>query len=270
MRRPAGAVVLRTAAAMLAMVLAACAGPDPGEGAPAAGEVRVAAASDLQFAMAALIDEFRLAQPQIAVTPTFGSSGNFYAQIRNGAPFDLYLSADLSYPQQLADQGLAAGESLFTYAVGRVVVWVRPDSPLDVERRGMDALLDPQVRRIAIANPEHAPYGIAAEEAMRSYGIYDDTQGKLVLGENVSQAAQFVDSGAADAGIIALSLAAAPSAQGSWFEIPADRHGEIRQGGAVLASARDAGAALQFQRFLTSPAGRRILADFGFVPPGAG
>lgn len=248
--------------------MAACGGPsrDNGPDASATG-VRIAAASDLQFAMPVLIERFQQDHPAIPVNPTFGSSGNFFAQLRQQAPFDMYLSADMTYPQRLGEQGLLADGSLFEYAVGRLAITVRSGSPLDVEDLGIGALTDPSVRKIAIANPEHAPYGVAAEESMRSYGIYDQVAGKLVLGENVSQAAQFIDAGAADVGIIALSLALAPAYTGTYFEIPADRHNEILQGGAIMAAARDPESARLFREFLLSKAGKEVLADFGFVVP---
>lgn len=259
---------------IILFTMAACGGQSrdngPNASAPAQQQspgIRIAAASDLQFAMPVLIERFQQDHPAIPVNPTFGSSGNFFAQLRQQAPFDMYFSADMTYPQRLGEEGLLADDSLFEYAVGRVAVTVRSGSALDVETLGIEALTDSSVRKIAIANPEHAPYGVAAEESMRSYGIYDQVAGKLVLGENVSQAAQFIDAGAADVGIIALSLALAPAYTGSYFEIPADRHNEILQGGAIMAAARDPEAAQLFREFLLSEAGKAILADFGFVVP---
>ena len=145
------------------------------------------------------------------VALTFGSSGNLTTQIRNGAPFDVFFSADEEYPKQLIAEGLADPNDLYRYAVGRLVLWVPNDSPLDLEKLGMRALLDTTIKKIAIANPQHAPYGRAAEAALRHDGIYDQIAAELVLGENVSQAAQFVESGNAQAGLIALSHALAPA-----------------------------------------------------------
>src|SRR5262249_16120402 len=148
---------------------------------------------------------FHAANPKLKVTPTYGSSGNFYSQLTHEAPFDVYLSADIEYPRKLIAANLADGE--FLYGVGRIVVWVPKASPLDVEKLGIEALADPSVRKISSANPAHAPYGRAAEAAMKKLGVYEAVQERLVLGENIAQTAQFVESGAADVGVIALSLA---------------------------------------------------------------
>ena len=151
----------------------------------------------------------------------YGSSGNFFAQIGNRAPFDVFLSADVEYPRRLVSAGIGPANSVFTYAVGRLVVWVPAGSPLDPAT----ALRDPRVKHVAIANPQHAPYGRAAQAALRSLGLYQSVEPKLVLGENIAQTLQFVESGAADAGIVALSLALAPPvrARGRYWEIPAGR-----------------------------------------------
>src|SRR5439155_21360664 len=128
--------------------------------------------------------------------------------------FDLFFSADMEYPRRLIEQGLALPESAFLYGIGHLVVWVPRDSSLDVERLGLQALLDPSVRKIALANPKHAPYGRAAEAALKPAGLYDKVQARLVYGENVAQTAQFVETGSADVGLIALSLALAPALRG--------------------------------------------------------
>ena len=145
---------------------------------------------------------------------TFGSSGNFFSQIQNGAPFDVFFSADVSYPEQLESAGLAEPGSRFVYGVGRIVMWVRKDSKLDATR-GLRPLTDPRVRKVSIANPDHAPYGRAAVAALRHEGLEAAVAPKLVLGENISQAAQSAQSGNAAAGIIALSLALAPALKNS-------------------------------------------------------
>lgn len=237
----------------------------------AARAVEVAAASDLQFALGEVDAAFMRANPAIRVTTTFGSSGTFFAQISNGAPFDVYLSADAAYPRRLAEEGRADPESLFVYAVGRVVVWVPNASPLDVEQLGVEALADPRARKVAVANPAHAPYGRAAEAAMRSLGVYDAVRPKLVLGESVSQAAQFVESGAADAGVVALSLALAPRMRdrGRYWLVPEAAHPRLEQGGVVTARARDPEAARAYAAFLRGPEGAAILARFGFSVPAA-
>lgn len=256
------------------VVLTGCAGPagtDQSEPAPAeaapTSTVRVAVASNMQHAMEDLEAAFEQAHPEVDLLLTFGSSGNFYQQIRNGAPFDLFLSADLTLPQQLVDAGLA--EQVVPYAVGRMVVWVPDDSPVNLDQ-GMDALLDPAITKVSIANPEHAPYGQAAVAAMESAGVYDAVRDKLVLGENISQAAEFVMTGNAQIGLIALSLASVPPMAGAGrsFEVPQDMFPPIDQGSVVLTSAADPEAATTAQEFLVGPEGQIILDRFGFYPPG--
>ena len=170
----------------------------------------MAAAADLKFALDELVTEFQAKHPSTTVKVTYGSSGNFYAQLQNQAPFDLYFSADIAYPRKLAEAGLALDGDLFLYAVGRIVVWTPSQSPVKVEQLGIQSLFAPSVKKIAIANPQHAPYGVAAVAALKSLKVYEQAEPKLVYGENIAQTAQFVQSGAADIGIIALSLAIAP------------------------------------------------------------
>src|SRR5262249_40754304 len=173
--------------------------------------VRVAAAADLKFALDEAAAEFRSKNPGIAVTVTYGSSGTLYAQLTQEAPFDLFLSADIDYPRKLIEQRKAVKESEFLYAVGHLVVWVPNGSKLDVDALGIRAVADPAVRKVAVANPRTAPYGRAAESALKTLGVYDRVKDRLVFGENIAQTAQFVEFGAADVGLIALSLALAPS-----------------------------------------------------------
>jgi len=236
---------------------------------PTPQRLRIAAAADLQFALDDLSRQFRGAHPDVEVEIVYGSSGTFYSQIRDRAPFDLFLSADIDYPRKLAQEGLAAPDSLFTYAVGRIVVWVPASSPLDVAGLQMRALEDGSVRHVAIANPRHAPYGRAAEAAMRSLGVYDGAAGKLVLGENIAQTLQFVQSGAAELGIVALSLATAPSVrqQGRYWEVPLEAYPKIEQGGVILSRAKDEKTAREFRSWLLSGAGRSILKQYGFYLP---
>ncbi len=235
----------------------------------AAAEISVAAAADLKFALETALPEFRKSRPDVEVKVTFGSSGNFFAQISNGAPFDLFLSADVEYPAKLVKAGLADPDSEFVYGVGRLVVWVRRESMIDIEGLGASALADPVVKKIAIANPRHAPYGRAAEAALRSLGLFESVKERLVFGENVAQAAQFVESGAADAGLVAISLALAPgmAAKGRWVEIPISSYPAMRQAGVVLKGSKEVSAASAFRGFLIGPEGRAVLARFGFVPP---
>ncbi len=248
-------------------LLAGCAG---GGKQVAPREVRVAAAADLKFAFDEATAAFQARNPGIAVKPTYGSSGNFFTQLSNGAPFDLFLSADIDYPRKLVEQGMAVKESEFVYAVGHLVVWVPNGSPLDVDKLGLRAVADPGARKVAIANPRHAPYGRAAEAALKHAGVYDRVKGRLVLGENIAQTAQFVESGAADVGLIALSLALAPPMRekGRYWEVPADAFPPLEQGGVVLAGARDAAAARALREFLTGAEGRAVLRKYGFRLPG--
>ena len=230
----------------------------------------VAAAADLKFAMDDLIAAFADERGNVAVSVSYGSSGQFFAQLSSGAPFDIFLSADADYPRRLAVNGLTLPGSDFLYAIGRIVVWAPRAATFDVRALGMETLRHPAVRRVAIANPEHAPYGRAAEAAMRSLGIYDDVRQKLVFGENVAQAAQFVQSRAADVGVIALSLALAPPLvnEGQYWEIPLDAYPRIEQGGVIMKHTRQAAAARAFRDFVLGVRGRSILVQHGFSLPG--
>jgi molybdate transport system substrate-binding protein len=233
-------------------------------------QVRVAAAADLRYAMEELITQFHGEHPQIAVNASYGSSGNFYSQLSNQAPFDIFFSADVEYPRKLAAQGLTLPGSEFSYAVGRIVVWAPAASPIDVQHLGIAALRHASVAHIAIANPQHAPYGKAAEAAMRSLGVYAACQPKLVFGENVSQTLQFVDSGAAEIGIVALSLAVSPAvaSQGKYWEVPPNAYPKMEQGGAIMKWAKDAAAAQALRDFILGKHGRALLKRYGFFPPG--
>src|SRR5208282_104275 len=176
-------------------------------------EINVAAAADLNAALQEVAASYEK-RPGVAVKLSFGASGALTQQIQNGAPFDIFFSADMDYPRQLIAGGQADSATLYLYAVGRLVLWVPKDSRLDVERKGLDVLLYPGVKKISIANPQHAPYGRAAVAALKHYGLYEKVSDRLVLGENISQAAQFVESGNAQVGFVALAHAAAPTMQG--------------------------------------------------------
>lgn len=232
--------------------------------------LRIAAASDLQAVFPALTARFE-ADTRRKVEVSFGSSGNFFAQLQNGAPFDLFFSADIDYPKRLESSGLTVPGTLVAYANGRIVLWTRNDTHLDLAS-GLSILADPRVRRIAIANPEHAPYGRAAVAALRHEQLYDRVRSKFVLGENISQAAQFAQSGNADAGLIALSLALAPAMRtsGRYVEIPASYHPPIEQAAAVLRSSRQPEVARQFLAFLQMTESQRALQAAGFILPGRG
>jgi molybdate transport system substrate-binding protein len=233
------------------------------------GRVRVAAASDLNTALGQLITRFGAAH-DVDVSVSYGSSGTFYAQLLNQAPFDMFLSADVAYPNQLAARGLTVPQSEFTYAIGRLVLWAPVSSPLDVEHEGLQALTRGSIAHIAIANPDHAPYGRAAVAAMQAAGVYDAARTKLVLGESVAQAMQFVQSGAADAGLVALSLVLAPNmkGRGRLFEVPVSTYPRLEQGGTILKWAADVDAARALRGFLLSADGQAILKEYGFSLPG--
>jgi molybdate transport system substrate-binding protein len=238
-----------------------------GEARPQVKEVRVAAAADLKFAMAELAGQFEK-QTGTKVNVTYGSSGNFFSQLQNGAPFDVFFSADIEYAKNLEVAGLAEPGTLDAYAVGRIVIWTSADAKVDVAKQSWKALLDPHVQKIAIANPEHAPYGRAAVAALQKAGIYEQVKAKLVYGENISQAAQFVQSGNAQAGIIALSLAISPGMkEGESWEIPPEMHPAIEQGAIVMKNAKNKDTARAFLGFVKSEAGRALLAEYGFAPP---
>lgn len=228
-----------------------------------AEEVSIAAASDLNFAIKEIIQQFERDTGN-KVRLTLGSSGNFYAQIVNGAPFDLFLSANMDYPRLLEKGGQAVSGSTFIYGVGRIALWVPARSGLDIAKLGMQALLDPSIKKVSIANPEHAPYGRAAVAAMEHAKVYGRVRSKFVLGENISQAAQFVQSGAADIGIIALSIALSEPMKksGTHWVIPQDTHPKMEQGAVLLK--RAGAAARTFHEFLKSPVAREIFRKYGF------
>ena len=233
----------------------------------ARAEVHVAAASDLVYCMQDLNAEFRKERSDIDVVVSVGSSGTFYAQIRNGAPFDLFLAADMEFPRRLIDEGVAEKNSLTPYAIGRIVLWsTRADLDL---RRGLAVLTDKTISRIAIANPEHAPYGRAAKAAMEKAGVWNTVQPKVVFGENISQARQFVQTGNADIGIIALSLVMAPVVQGigQYALIPEDAHPRLEQGAVLTVRGAKNSEAQAYMTFLRSLQARAIFEKYGFVLP---
>lgn len=234
-----------------------------------AQEITVAAASDLQFAFHDVGERFERETGK-HVKLIFGSSGNFFAQLQNGAPFDVFFSADIDYPKRLEAAGLTVPGTLYPYAIGRIVLWVPTQSKLDLNR-GLQVLVDPSIHKVAIANPEHAPYGRAAVAALRHENIYDQVSAKFVLGENISQTATFVVSGNADIGIVALSLAVAPSMKdkGRYAEIPAADHPAIEQAAVILKSSTHQDIARQFIQYLKTSAIQELLRGYGFTVPGA-
>ncbi|HVU59062.1 MAG TPA: molybdate ABC transporter substrate-binding protein [Puia sp.] len=225
-------------------------------------EVLIAAASDLKYAMDSLVTAFSSEANDISIKLVYGSSGNFYEQISNDAPFDIFFSADLGYPQKLEQQHKTLAP-IKPYGTGQLVLWSRK---LDPSKEGMNTLLAPSVTHIAIANPAHAPYGQRAEESLKHYQLYDKVREKLVIGENISQTAQFASTGAADVGIIALSLALSPQLQkeGKYWLIPAETHQPLKQGFVLLAHAKENEGAKKFAAFIESARARAILKHFGF------
>ncbi len=229
--------------------------------------VQIAAASDLKFALDDLISSYQKRYPKAEpVNVSYGSSGNFFAQIQAGAPFTLFLSADASYPAQLEAANLTLKGTRRDYAIGRLVVWVPKDSPLEVETLGPQVLTDPRVKKIALANPEHAPYGKAAISLLEHYKLADTLKSKFVLGENIAQAAQYAQT-AADAGILALSIVKAPSfaaSGGRYWLAPLSEHIPLRQQMVVLKNGENT---RRFWSFILSPSARETFKKFGFVLP---
>jgi molybdate transport system substrate-binding protein len=260
-----GLTVLPILLALLGILGCSRSGKEPAEEARAT-ILSVAAAADLKFAFADIVTAFHEEHPEIQVRVTYNSSGTFFAQLNNHAPFDLFFSADMDYPRRLIEQGLASQESAFVYAVGHLVVWVPRGSSLDLEKLGLQALLDPSVQKIAIANPRHAPYGRAAEATLKAAGLYEKVQPRLVFGENIVQTAQFVQTGSADVGLLSLSLALAPAlhSSGRYWEIPVDAYPRLEQGGVILSWAKDRRAAESLRGFVIGDRGKAILRRYGF------
>ena len=248
------------------VLLALLAAPTPAGA--ARRQLAVAAAANLGLVAQELKKAFEAGHPDVEVALSLGASGTFFAQIQNGAPFDVFLSADREFPAQViaAKLGRAADER--TYAVGKLVAWLPPGSSLDLEKRGLAALADPAVRRIAIANPAVAPFGRAAEHALRAAGVYEAVRGKLVLGTSVGQTAQFATTGAADVAFLPYSLTFGKElSAGRIVFVPETLYPRIEQSGIVLLSARDPALARSFLAFLTGEEGRAILAKYGYGLP---
>jgi molybdate transport system substrate-binding protein len=236
-------------------------------------ELVVAAAADLSTVLQEIADRYQK-QSGVQLKLSFGASGALTQQIQNGAPFDLFFSADMDYPRQLIAAGVADEASLYQYAVGKLVLWVPEDSPLDLthqdmDRTGMNVLLDPSVKKIAVANPQHAPYGRAAVAALKHAGVYDRVADRLVLGENVAQAAQFVESGNAQAGFVALAHAVAPAmrGKGKYWEVPADFYPPLAQGVVVLSHSQHKKEAAEFVEYIKTKEAAELLRKFGFTLP---
>ncbi|MFC0252405.1 molybdate ABC transporter substrate-binding protein [Massilia consociata] len=234
-----------------------------------AATLLVAAASDLAYCIDDLAAAFRKEVPGAVVKVSTGASGNFFAQIRNGAPFHVFLSADMMYPTELAKLGAADGATLRPYAVGRIVLWTL-DPRLDVGQ-GLALLRDPRVARVAIGNPDTAPYGRAARAVLERDKLWEAVQPRLVIGENIAQAAQFVQTGNAQLGIVSLATVRAPrmAGVGRYHLIDDKGVAPIEQGAIVTRAGSREALAARFVRFLGSPAARAILERNGFSLPAA-
>ena len=231
-----------------------------------AEKITIAAAADLKFAMDEVVLAFNKANPADKVEVTYGSSGKFHTQIQQGAPYDMFFSADISFPRELQKAGMTASE-VMPYAVGRIVLW---SSTRDASKLTLSNLADPTITRIAIANPKHAPYGKRAEEALRAAGLWESVQSKLVYGENISQTAQFVLTGNAQVGVIALSLAVHPelAGKGGYWLIPDNLHQRLEQGFVITKRAENNSLAKRFSEYISSQQARAVMTRFGFVLPG--
>lgn len=230
-----------------------------------AENITVVAASSIKFAMADIVSKFNAEHHHDEVKAIYGSSGKFSAQIQNGAPFDIYFAADVGFPQTLKNEGLTSTDPVI-YAIGRLVIW---SSTTDATKLTLQKLSEPAIRKVAIANPEFAPYGMQAKEALKSTGMWEKLQGKLVFGENVEHTAQMVSTGAADAGIIALSLALNPtlSKRGGYSLIDDGLHEPLAQAFVITKRAKNSALARRFAAYVQTPESRKIMESYGFVLP---
>lgn len=231
-----------------------------------AEKITVAAAADLKFAMDEIVTIFKKANPSEDVQVVYGSSGNFHTQIQQGAPYDVFFSADIAFPRELVKSGFAATDAT-PYAVGRIVLW---STSMDATKMTLASLTDPKITRIAIANPKHAPYGKRAEEALRASGLWDKVEPKLVYGENIAHTAQYVQTGNAQVGIIALSLAVNPelASKGGHALIPDTLHAPLEQGFVITKRAAGNPLAKRFTDYMGSKPARAVMTKYGFVLPG--
>ncbi len=232
-------------------------------------KVAVAAAANLIYALDSIHAAFKHAAPDVVVTLTTGASGSLFAQIRHGAPFDVFLSADTEYPAQLVAARAADASTLRTFATGRLVLWTT--QPTITVSNLFGALRSPGVKKIALAQPKSAPYGRAAQAALEKLGAWDELRSKLVFGESISQTAQFVETGSADLGFVALSLVLSPrlKSQGHWQEVPPALHAGVSLDHAGVLTKRGARnrAAQRYLDFLGSAPAKKILRDFGYGVP---
>ncbi len=231
-----------------------------------AEKITIAAAADLKFAMDEIVSNFRKGNPTDEIEVIYGSSGKFHTQVQQGAPYDLFFSADIGFPRELAKAGLA-GSEVKPYAFGRIVLW---SQSLDASKLTLDSLTDPKIARIAIANPKHAPYGKRAEEALRSSKLWEKIEPKLVYGENIAHTAQFVQTGNAQVGIIALALAVNPelASKGGYYLIPDNLHAPLEQGFVITKRAEGNALARRFAAYMGDKTTRAVMTRYGFVLPG--
>ncbi|MCL5962131.1 MAG: molybdate ABC transporter substrate-binding protein [Chloroflexi bacterium] len=250
-------------AALLLLPLAACSSaPTTASQASDNEAITVGAAADLQMAFAEIGELFRQ-ETGTKVVFTFGSTGVLTQQIENGAPIDVFAAADVRYVDKLKDENLILADTQRIYAIGRLVLATNRATGLEL--RSLEDLTRPEVKRIAIANPAHAPYGAAAKKALEETGLWDQVSSRLVIGENISQAMQFVKTGNADAGLIALSVANTPEI--AYTLIPEDKYSPIRQAMAVMKSSKNQDVARQFTKFVSSPKAGIVLRKYGFDVP---
>lgn len=233
-----------------------------------AEKVTIAAAADLRFALDEIVATFEKKHPGDKLNVIYGSSGKFYAQIQQRAPYDLFFSADIRLPTELATRGFAASK-VRPYAVGRLVLW---SASMDAAKLTLASLTAPKIVRIAMANPKHAPYGIAAEQALRASGVWNAVQSKLVYGENIAHAAQFVETGVVEIGIIALSLAVSPAlvTKGEYWLVPSHLHEPLRQGFIITKRAERSDLAKRFAEYIDGKAARAVMSKYGFTLPEIG
>jgi len=230
-----------------------------------AEKINIAAAADLKFAMDEIVAKFREANAKDDVDVIYGSSGKFYTQIQQGAPYDLYFSADIAFPRELAKSGFSFSE-VMPYAFGRIVLW---SATMEANKMSLDSLTSSKISHIAIANPKHAPYGKRAEEALRASRLWERVEPKLVYGENIAHTAQFVQTGNAQVGIIALSLALNPALanKGGYWLIPDTLHAPLEQAFIITKRAQGSDLAKKFADYMRSSATRTIMTKYGFVLP---
>ena len=252
------ASIRKAFALCLALLIASC------QGGPAPlPTLTVSAAADLVYAFTELGQAFEQ-ETGIPVVFNFGSTGQLAQQIEQGAPVDLFAAANVSFVEDLAQQGRVLPDTVSLYGRGRITLWTRADSPLSID--SIEDLAQIAVQRIAIANPDHAPYGMAAREALQSAGLWETVQPKLIQGENVRQTLQYAETGNVDVAIVALSLSL--QEEGRWTLIPEELHAPIDQALAVVTDSRQQAAARALADFINGPAGRPIMRRYGFVLPG--